>query len=122
MLIFGSGAALYVTGKSRMEKEKILQQETMNLTRREVTPSLPSGPSWAFYPDTLSAHRMLSPTITVVIPVSTQAIKTTFITKVRMSRVTNLCSSPSISSMAVTRGYAQVTSSPIKRAAAGADL
>jgi hypothetical protein len=94
----------------------------MNLMPREVTSSLPSGPSWAFYPDSLPAHRMLSPTITVVVPVSTKAIKTTFTTKVRMPRVTNICSSPSISSMAVTRDYAQVTSSPIKRAAAGADL
>jgi hypothetical protein len=65
---------------------------------------------------------MASPTITVVVPISTQAIKITFITKVRISRETNLCSSPSSSSMAVTLVYAQVTSSPIKGTAAGEDL
>lgn len=84
------------------EKKKMLQQETMNLTPREVTFSLPSGPSWAFYPDSLPAHRMTSPTITVVVPISTQAVKITFIAKVRISRETNLCSSPSSSSIAVT--------------------
>ena len=75
---------------------------------RGVTSSLPSGPSWAFYPASLpvypaslSAHRMTSPTITVVVPISTQAIKVTLITKVRISRETNLYSSPSSSSMAV---------------------
>lgn len=111
MVILGMGTAFYVTGKGRMEKE-VLQQETMDLAPREVTSSLPSSPNLAFYPDSLPAHRMPSPTITVVVHVSTQASKTTFITKVRMSQETNLCYSPSISGMAATRGYTQVTSSP----------
>jgi hypothetical protein len=109
-VIFGRGAGLYVTGKSRIEKEKILQQETVNLTTRDLVSNLPSSPSLELYPYDLKAHHFSSVTATShrsCIYVNTVIQFNFYYQTEHVSR-----NRPSTSNVAVARGNRQVTFLP----------